>query len=73
MQVVMPIITLLVGAVLGAVLGRWYGVYQSRPMLTIIGSGDGAGPGSQRGPHCGVRSQGRETGKRRWSELILTG
>jgi hypothetical protein len=45
MQVVIPIITFLVGAVLGAVLGRWYGVYQGRPMLTIIGSGGGGGPG----------------------------
>ena len=45
MDVIIPIITLLVGAVLGALLGRWYGVYQSRPVLTIIGSGGGGGPG----------------------------
>jgi hypothetical protein len=45
-QIVVPIATLVVGAILGAILSTWYSNYVKRPILTVTGSGGGGGVGA---------------------------
>lgn len=56
-QIVVPVVTFVLGIVLGVLLQTWYAIYFVRPKLAVTGGGSGLGPDGYRTNSVTVTNQ----------------